>query len=1088
MRSRRRSRKRRFPLRWILGVLVVGVVLNIALALRPSALDARVQAALERSFAVPVAYDSVKLVWPGWVELEGFRIGGASAGARDLASIRSVRLVPEIWPLVRGQFRLGEIVLAGAELRLERDGSGRWNWADAVRALPAKDPAAMPRVRLEGSRLVLGDSSGLARRTVELDAATFRLDPDAASAGETSIRRASFESAAHLPFALALALEGDLALGEETGARGSIHAHFSRVDLADEGLLELLPAPICELSGSQRVGGYADVDLELAFGPGGIELRHGELALAGGRAMTPLGVGGLRGLEGRAILRGGELRVTIAGHWGDGKATAEIVANLRKDGFEVESWEAHAAVSGLSIRKPLPEGFHPALATTLEKLGLEGMVHCEIDMPRTTAWPIGAEELVEHLTAKLEVTKATILPTWFPYPLAAERITGTIEGGAIIIDPGVEIAAGRGRVAVTRGIFEPKRSGLIDLELAASDVTLDLALLHALPERSRPLWDRFDLAGRGSATVWIRRARLAESPRENGDHVDEHSEFPRITVDALVSDGRLRYRDFPYAVEAVKGRVRFDTETRSITFADFAGRHGEAPIEFSGEVEYDEGAFDLRFASPDLPVDDDLLAALPDSHRRLLREFGFHGRVDAATRIARAGRGPDAERTLAIAADVREASLEHRLFPYPVPLAGGRLEIDGGSVVRLSGLRTPEGYAPKTSFSGSFTVDPRRPVLDFELALEDFRIDDRFKGALPASLRRIVVATGLAGTFQGDFAGHLEIDPEESRRSVLKFEARDIRTRDAGVDFGLKVSGMRAVGAFSGTTGPDDRHTFEGDLYLQEARFNRLDLQGGLVHFSYGDLHPLVRGIIKRTENLPPDSYQLPREIRDDLLSRPVERLLQASVTSESFYGGQANGFVYIDTREGEDFGGHFIGRNIEVARASADVFGHSGEGVKGDATGEVRFGGKTGDWHTLEGEGRGSIRDANLAPVPLFHGLLELLNLGTKGTVFRELALPYTIRDGRFRSSAIEIASGVVTLRGRGTLDFDGELDLSLEPEFIPVSLPVIDSILGLFKRVFSQVHIEGHLTRPRVSFRVVGAEIPISSGSSREKASGTE
>src|SRR5690606_14033896 len=236
-------------------------------------------------------------------------------------------------------------------------------------------------------------------------------------------------------------------------------------------------------------------------------------------------------------------------------------------------------------------------------------------------------------------------------------------------------------------------------------------------------------------------------------------------------------------------------------------------------------------------------------------------------------------------------------------------------------------------------------------------------------------------------------------------------------------------------------------------------------------------------ENLPPASYEVPREIRDELLARPVDRLLQVSVTSESFYGGQANGFLYVDTRDGQGFGGHLVGRNIEVALASEDVFGHSGDGVRGEAEGEVCLPGRTDDPTSVTGRGRGAIRAANLSTVPLFYQILELLNLGSKGGVFRELSIPYEIADGRFRSSAIEIASGIVTLRGRGTLSFDGELLLGLEPEFIPLRLPVVDRVLNVFKRVLSQVQVEGPLSDPRVSLRLVGAEIPLGGGSGESR-----
>jgi hypothetical protein len=210
------------------------------------------------------------------------------------------------------------------------------------------------------------------------------------------------------------------------------------------------------------------------------------------------------------------------------------------------------------------------------------------------------------------------------------------------------------------------------------------------------------------------------------------------------------------------------------------------------------------------------------------------------------------------------------------------------------------------------------------------------------------------------------------------------------------------------------------------------------------------------------------------LVPEKVGDTFQMQVSSGDLYGGNVQGFLYIDVGDRHDLGGEFIAAGIQVARAAPDVFRVPGNDLTGEARGRVSFHGKTGDGHSIIGAGEGFIEKARLMNLPLFVGIVGLLFLQPSSRPhFREVETRYDIRDGKFWAAGaqgIAIRGDSVNLSGGGTLDFEGKLDLSLTPYFINLSIPVVDTILDLVKKTLLQVWVDGKLEEPRARL-VTGA-----------------
>jgi hypothetical protein len=163
------------------------------------------------------------------------------------------------------------------------------------------------------------------------------------------------------------------------------------------------------------------------------------------------------------------------------------------------------------------------------------------------------------------------------------------------------------------------------------------------------------------------------------------------------------------------------------------------------------------------------------------------------------------------------------------------------------------------------------------------------------------------------------------------------------------------------------------------------------------------------------------------------------------------------------------------------------GTAARGRARARIRFRGKTGDSRSLKGGGKAKIEEGKLTELPLFLGLLSLLFGDDSGRhYFRDLDLGFKIEDGKFVAESggdIEIRSTGVKLSGKGTMDFEGNLDLTFEPFLLDVRIPVVDEILGLLKKGLSQIWITGNLSSPKMQFVTGAGIVRIGVGGDKER-----
>ncbi len=165
-----------------------------------------------------------------------------------------------------------------------------------------------------------------------------------------------------------------------------------------------------------------------------------------------------------------------------------------------------------------------------------------------------------------------------------------------------------------------------------------------------------------------------------------------------ILDGRGMYREFRYPLHAVNAILDVDDDQITVRTLEGLGPSG-AVVRLEGDIDGlgDDAGVDLRLSSDDIPLDDDLLAALPDTTRRglrnlfdktaadRLREAGML--ADQASIDAAAAALPTLERSLNEAISLEDRVAIRRLTAevarIRTRMANGPFEIGGSGAIDL---------------------------------------------------------------------------------------------------------------------------------------------------------------------------------------------------------------------------------------------------------------------------------------------------------------------------------------------------------------------------------------------------------------------
>jgi len=949
-----------------------------------------------------------------WQELDGRPFQTLKAGwikvsnELNLAELARGRLVPR------------EVVVAQPRLRLRRRKDGTWNLKGLLAdPWPGPPGAATPAIVVQNGSVEVVEADGRALPVIrEL---TARVE---AASGPGPLR---FRGTARGEDLFdRLDLEGTF--DPQTGRLALTRGDLARLTISP-ALRQRLPEEL--RAGFDRIGlarGEVDVAVgRLDFDP---KAPQGSPARLGYAATARLRSGAwacrdlpfpLNDVSAVASVKDGAIKLERA-EGSNGKTTARAEGAVGLDGSaDVRAW-----VNDLELDDRLRRWTPPEFAEEWRNFKPKGRVSLAARVVKPAGGPPDFGLTVECRDVAMEYL-------YFPYPLDHASGTLTWQGTRrILVDVHANVG---GKPASCVGTIEaPGPDARVRLKFEAEAFPVDEALFRALPPEVRTVVGQFHPTGR----VRVEKAVVTRVPIPGGPP-EGKVDFDAALV--LTEDGRceIKWDGMPYPVTQVTGRLELHPHRWIIK--DMRGRNNLATIRGSGQV--DELApgklkVDLRLAAGHLPFDRQLRDALPREWKApwgVLNPLGSTA-VDATIRVE-PGKPDHYHVAIRPEPDTQVKLVLAGVGPGAGPLAFPAMEGVTGRFVYDDGLVTMNDVtfqfhgAPVEFRSGDVRVwDTGRFVLRvYDLHVTDFRVDATLRQLMPPVMAQ--------------FAHRLD-------------EARTFSFR---TDLGL---------GWSGKPGDSPRCLWSNGLVILndnaiQAGLPIEHIQGQLedVKGSFDGKSPTVHGVL----NL--DSVAILGQQVTQLRSRLD--LADGRATLGTIRGnlldGELTGAVNVGLDATPTYESTLAVRDADL-RSLAETIPNK-QSFRGKVSGKLSLTGFGYDVHTLQGRGEAHIVHGDLGELPVALRLFKLLNFSraTK-TAFDTADVALRVRDGKTFLDPIQLTGDAFSLRGLGTLDPQGDVDLRLRLLYGRDAWHIrglSDLISEASGKIFD-IHVTGAVGSPRI------------------------
>ncbi len=563
-----------------------------------------------------------------------------------------------------------------------------------------------------------------------------------------------------------------------------------------------------------------------------------------------------------------DLQLDLSG-WGEGvvAATASGALTIAPEGGPFEG-AIHVRAAQARLDEPLRAALPPTLARVWERLSPSGVVR------RVEAVVEGPE----RMRFKGEGADLGVRLAEFPYPLRIDAFDVSRDGRTVRLhEARAGAAGGDGRLVARGTILQPSTADgrpVVDLDLEASDMPIDEALVAALPEGgARDLLEGMQPHGRASA-----RLRVLVPPGDGPPRVDGPLELRGVQLYLHEVDPSLSgLGEEP--MQGVEGTLQLQVPDR-VELTALRGKLSGAHVEATGVIAATppsspvagaalgglEGVLaatsavapasvDLTVHVGDLVLDEHTRAMAGPAAAGVFERFRPEGPVDLQVRVHRAPLAPSTR--VRLRARPRGVTVVPTFLPLRMRDLEGEVEVEDGEPVRIDlTARVGGGTLVVRRDRGAEARFPGGGALGrvYEVALRDFArpLDPRERAELerelpdPGGVRSLL--SSLAP--EGPIDAHAFIYQPYEERAPVRWVA-ELRTGPLGEagaparpDFalsaGLRFDGIRGVVRASGSVAELDRGAAEGELELeridcwkQTARGlrGRFRLQDGVLSF-----------------------------------------------------------------------------------------------------------------------------------------------------------------------------------------------------------------------------------------------------------------
>lgn len=703
------------------------------------------------------------------------------------------------------------------------------------------------------------------------------------------------------------------------------------------------------------------------------------------------------------------------------------------DGADRMPFDVDLEVIDLELDPKLREWVPPEYDVIWNDFAPSGRLSASVKASRTTLdGPVQSRVVVD-------CHDISMLYRHFKYPVDHVRGRFIWENDRVVVQ-GMNTLIGGRRLTASGTVDHPGLNAIVHLEFTSESLPIDKTLLNALPADVREVVDQFQPTGTVHGTASVRRYPPAK-PDDNPIGI--------VKFDAMLDlDERcgIVWAGMPYPVNNLTGRLEIHPE-RWI-FKNMRGRNGQAEITGSGDVRKvgpgkNDLNVDLHLKAVKLPFDEELRGALPPAWQKswaTLDPFGSSS-VDATIKVL-AGQEP-----------------RYHLVIVPGPASG----------VRLHYSRPPNpGVDPGGTFelrmedvTGTFVFD-NGPV-------EMSNVGFRFHGA-PVRFTTGTVTVEDSGKFMlgvNDlWVKEIRLD-NRLRKIMPPVMDQFARRFDDGRTFTLKGNlGL----AWSGVLGEPVRCGWHNALVVFND--NAIQIQPGLsLEHIQGKLDS-VRGWSDGS------GFEVHGAMRLESVS-----LLDQQITGIESPIDVDHGVARLDNLRGNLLGGELTGKmsisldatpnyqaSLNVRRADLQQYAKTVSGhqkIRGLVDAALTFNGLGGDLHTLQGNGEAHVINGDIGELPMVLRLAKIPNLSplTK-TAFDSADIRLVIRNGISNLDPIRFTGNAFSLQGWGTMDVQGELDMTLRVLYgrDNLRLPFVSDAMREASGQFLVIRVQGTPSYPKI------------------------
>ena len=621
----------------------------------------------------------------------------------------------------------------------------------------------------------------------------------------------------------------------------------------------------------RRPDGSAGFRVEVALSDGAVALPPetwlGAAEVEALRAAGKLVPVRLTGVSGRATFTEKDAEVTDLVGGVDG---VRLAVDARADGY---SLDAPAVLTVRSVdggalvlpkNPPWVDVLPGPVREVYDRFSPTGRARVSITVAKPAPGPDGVAPR-PTVRGRVDILDGSFAFDQVPYPV--RRATGSLVFGP---DPGgagdellIRDLRGRGlaggpnadaTVGVEGRIYPLDRYAGFDVTVVGRGLRDEPALIESLPDNVRQAIGQFDADGAGEYPTFEADLRVRVSRPPGPDQLWS------FATELALRDAAGKFAGFPYPLEGVSARLRLGN--RDAEVLRLVGRNGDARVELTGRVHWGDpqagsgepGLADLlppgtdtprphgsvrpylSVAATGVPIDGDLLAALPPDARAAIDRAGVGGTIAVTGtvtpgRAGAAGSPVDYDLSLALtggtwrpdggAFAVEDVAGTVGVTPSGLTLTGLTGTRDGATL-RADGridLAAPGG--PVLTVAAKFRqLLADRPLYDFlpvtaRLAWDDVRPEGRTDGELNLTLP---LAPATAGTAAAPTDWSLALRPQgmTATPAALPLKLDDVRgtviadaTRVAFAGVTATHAGAPVTLDGTGTVAPDGTQTWD---------------------------------------------------------------------------------------------------------------------------------------------------------------------------------------------------------------------------------------------------------------------------------------